>query len=151
MNTRPITVGDIDSLNLSEQWMRDRYRTYIEADVGPAWIVEDEKGVLCAFGAAVYWNGMWCGGAEGNVNGLCEVWYILIDKRKILSQMKEIKKHLSEQPKKYGVHRLQAVTKKGFEAGVRLFEFLGFKCETPDGMKKYFPDGATGLLYSKVM
>lgn len=151
MSVRPLATDDIKLLKLPEQWMVDRYKQYIEANVGPAWIVEDESGPLCAFGGAIYWNGMWCGGIANNINGVCEVWYILIDKRKVLSQMKEVKKYLIEQAKKLGIHRVQAVTKVGFDMGIRFLEFLGFKCETHDGMEKYFPDGSTALLYSRIL
>ena len=151
INIRPMTVSDIDALGFDEQWIRTRYKQYIEAGVGPAWFVEDDVGPLCAFGAAIYWNNMWCGGVEESISGVCEVWYILITKRKILSQMKALKSYIVEQAGNYGVHRIQAITKKDFGVGARFLEFLGFKCETPEGMEKYFPDGSTALLYSRVL
>lgn len=147
---RKLTWSDIPKLKLKEPWMEERYKQYIGDGIGPAWIMEDEEGALCSFGAAIYWNNLSCGNAE-KVNGVAEVWFILIDKRKILSQMKEVKKHITEESKNWDVHRLQAITKFDFEEGKRFFEFLGFRCETPNGMKSYFPDGSTALLYSRIL
>jgi hypothetical protein len=155
---RPMTIADVELLKFKEDWMADRYRQAIQANVGPAFIMEDESGPLCAFGAAIIWNGMWCGGAAGNTKGVCEAWYVLIDKRKILSQMKEVRKCIVGEAKRLGLHRVQATVKKDFETGIKFLEFLGFKNETPDhpdgtpgGMEGYIPDGSTALMYSRIL
>jgi hypothetical protein len=46
--------------------------------------------------------------------------------------------------------RIEAATPMDFKAGRRWLEMLGFKCETPNGMAHYTPDGASYALYSMV-
>lgn len=46
--------------------------------------------------------------------------------------------------------RVEAVVRAGFPAGHRWIRLLGFRCETPDGMPGYSPDGETYYLYSRL-
>ena len=46
MTVRQMTINDIGHLKLQEERMKERYKQYLEADVGPAWLMEDESGPL---------------------------------------------------------------------------------------------------------
>lgn len=46
--------------------------------------------------------------------------------------------------------RLEAAVAAGFEPGHRWMQSLGFKCETPEPMQAFAPDGSAAMLYSKV-
>lgn len=57
-----------------------------------------------------------------------------------------VRRILPELPK----GRIEAATPISYGAGCRWLEMLGFKCETPEGMAHYTPDGKTFSLYSRV-
>jgi len=139
MSVRKMTIADIAVLKLPEQWMRDRYEMYLDAGTGPAWIMEDNGRPLCAFGAAFLWD------------GVCEVWFNLIEKTNTIGQIRAAKRYLLEQGKKYKVRRFHATIKCDSKISSRFVEALGFKCETPNGMKNYNPDGSTAYLYSRII
>lgn len=50
----------------------------------------------------------------------------------------------------YPVKRVEMVVLADFVQGHRLAQLLGFKCETPEPMEGYFPDGSAGVQYAKV-
>jgi len=137
VNIRKMTLDDIPLLNLSEDWMRGRYRMYLAAETGPSWVMEDNGGLLCAFGAAFLWS------------GVCEVYFNLIEKRHIISQLRTVKRFLDEQGKKYNVRRFHATVKCDFDIGKKFIEFLGFQCEGK--LRKYNPDGSDAYLYSRIV
>ena len=137
INTRPMVMSDIDSLKLEFDWMKDRYRLYLESQCGPAWIMEDENGPICAFGAAFQWD------------GVCEVWFNIARMVHTITQVRTIKRHLDEHEETYSVKRYWATIKCNFKSGKRLVEFLGFHLEGV--MQKYHPDGSDSYLYAKII
>lgn len=139
MTVREMTIDDIAYLKLQADWMYDRYILYLTAGTGPAWIQLDDNGEpLCAFGAAFLYD------------GVCEAWFNLIEKRHVISQVRTVQRFLSEQGKKFNVRRFHATVKCDYDIGRKFIEFLGFKCETPDGMKEYNPDGSDAYMYSRI-
>jgi hypothetical protein len=46
--------------------------------------------------------------------------------------------------------RLEFLVLEDFKAGHKLARMLGFKCETPEGMKKHSAVGSTEYLYARV-
>lgn len=50
-----------------------------------------------------------------------------------------------------GYRRIEMTVADGFESGRRWAEMLGFKCETPEGMKGYGPEGSNHFLYARVV
>ncbi len=60
-----------------------------------------------------------------------------------------IRDKLEELLKNNNIWRAQAAIRTGFTEAIKMIEFLGFKNETPDGMKDYFPDKSDAYLYSK--
>ena len=46
-----MTLDDVPKLKLDVPWMYERFRNYIEHNSGPAWVLEEQGQVLCAFGA----------------------------------------------------------------------------------------------------
>ena len=139
MNIRRMTIDDIERLNFDEQWKADNYVAYLKNEVGPAWVIESDSGeLLCGFGAAFLWQ------------GVCEVWFNLVKKEKTICVIRLVKRYLAEQVKTLGIKRMHATVKCDFEAGRKFVESLGFRCETPFGMKNYNPDGSAAYLFSRV-
>ncbi len=58
------------------------------------------------------------------------------------------KDKLKELMAKYKYRRVQATVRVDFPAGQSYLRYLGFKKETPDGMKMYEPDGTDSFLYA---
>ena len=140
MIVRKMTTEDIELLNLKYDWMKVNYERYLKNDVGPAWIVENEKNEpLCGFGGAFYWP------------GLIEVWFVLIKKEHTIGIIRLIKRYIEEQSKLLGIRRMQAMVKCDYEKGIRFVEKLGFRSDTPFGMRSYNADGSPAYLYAKVM
>ena len=62
-----------------------------------------------------------------------------------------IRDKLEELLKDNNIRRAQAAIRTDFAEAIKMVEFLGFKNETPDGMKYYFPDKSNGYLYSRII
>lgn len=133
---RKMTIDDIASLNFEADWMKDRYKLYLERETGPAWIMEDDKGPLCAFGAAFLWD------------GVCEVWFNLIRRERTVRQILAARRYLKEQGVIYRVKRFQATIKCDFKKGVEFVKLLGFHYEGK--LEKYHPDGTDALMYARI-
>lgn len=136
---RNMTIEDIKILPLEADWMRDRYSMYLESGIGPAFIMEDETGPLCAFGCAFLWD------------GVAEAWFNLIAKRKTITIIRTAKKYLDNKMIELNIRRLHAMVKCNSKISKRFVEKLGFRCETPDGMENYNHDGSSAFMYSKVL
>jgi len=130
-----MTLDDIVHLKLPEEWMRERYIPYIEAQTGPAWVLEDEGKILCMFGASFYWK------------GVCEVWFNLIEKTKPITQVRTIRRYLEEQAKVYGAWKAFAMIKCNFLVGKKFVEAVGFKYKTT--LEKHHPDKSDAYLYER--
>lgn len=135
--TRPMTIDDIPMLVLEHEWLREVYYDYFDQGRGPAWVLEDDEGMIACFGAAILWD------------GVCEVWISLIRKDRNITVIRKVKRFLEEQGKRFGVRRFHATISD--EVGKRFVKFFGFKCETPDGMMGYNPDGSKAYMYSRVI
>ncbi len=132
-----MTIADVKYLKLKEDWMVEMHERYLNADIGPAWIMEDENGPLCAFGAAFLWT------------GVCETWFHLIRKDKIFTVVRTGMKYLTEQGKKFGVRRYEATATCEDDTKCRFLEFMGFKLE---GRKpRYNPDGSDAYMYGRLL
>jgi hypothetical protein len=134
-----MTTEDIPFLKLDAEWMRDRYYRYLEEELCPAFIMEDEGRLLCAFGAAFLWD------------SVCEVWFSLIRKEKTISMIRTMRRYIDLVREKYNVRRFHATIKCNSAVSKKLVETLGFKCETPEGMKFYNPDGSDAYMYSRII
>lgn len=51
---------------------------------------------------------------------------------------------------RHPARRIEAVVRSDFPEGRTWMTMLGFTCDTPTAMRRYFPDGADGLLFSRV-
>jgi len=134
---RPMTTNDIPHLVLEQDWLRSVYYDFIDEGRGPAWVLEDEEGLIACFGATILWA------------GVCEIWFSLIRHDRNLTVIRTSRKFLEEQAIRFGIHRYHA-TVTG-EKGRKFAEFFGFNCETPSGMLNYNPDKSTAWLYSRVL
>jgi hypothetical protein len=103
---------------------------------GEAFTVFEDGEILACLGVFQFWPG----------RGLC--WAVLSSdlRRHMVVLSKRIRAYFDQ----CGYARLEATIDPNFEAAIRWATALGFTCETPDGMKKYTPSGATQLLYSRV-
>lgn len=140
ISVRPLTDSDIETLGF-EDYIAQRYSAYVKTD-NPMFIVEDERGALCAFGASLYWTGVY------------ECWFRLIDKRNIKAQIRILKQFINEWSEKLNIRRLFATAKCDAEISCRFLEFLGFKGEQSDGSpvckQKFMPDGSSAYEYALV-
>lgn len=96
--------------------------------------------------------------SEGNVIAICgtvKLWanrthlwaYMSMDAGK---HMLAITRAVSRYLDLTDCERVELEVAEGFEPGHRWARMLGFKCETPEGMARFFPGGRRGFLYSKV-
>lgn len=130
---------DVPKLKLEEPWMYERFIDCFARDLGPAYIVEEGANAMCAFGALFEWGS----------NGACEVWFNLIEKRRVLNVLRIFKRLLPKLAQRYKVTRMQAIVKCGSIVNNRFMKFLGFENETPNGMKNKLYNGGTAYLYSR--
>lgn len=133
--TRKMTAADIPFLNLEYEWLRDFYYDFFDQGWGPSWVIEDDEGLIAAFGATICFPGVW------------DIWFSLMRKDKNLCIVRTVKGFF-DRIKSSAVRRYHC-TVKG-DINKRFVEFFGFKCETPEGMKCYHPDGSTAWLYSRI-
>ena len=134
-----MTADDIPCLVLEQESLRDVYYEYFDEGRGPAWVLEDESGIIACFGATILWP------------GVCEVWFSLVRADKSISVIRNAKKFLEEQGERFGVKRFQAAVNVNNKTSIKFVEFFGFKNETPKGMKSYLPDGSTAYLFSRIL
>jgi len=134
--TREMTAADIPSLVLEQESLRDVYYEYFDEGRGPAWVLEDEFGIIACFGATILWE------------GVCNIWFSLCRNDRNIAVVRTAKEFLEEQAARFKIRRYHA-TVTG-EKDIKFVKFFGFKCETPDGMEHYNVDGTTAYMYSRV-
>ena len=135
-----MTIEDTVFLKLDAEWMYERYRRYLECETGPAFILSDDaNSPLCAFGCAVLWD------------GVAEAWFNLIRKENTITQIRIVKRCIESQIVKLKIRRLHATAKCTSDISKKFVEAMGFRCETPFGMKAYNPDGSAAYLYSRTV
>ncbi len=135
-----MTSSDVPKLKLEEPWMYERFIDCLARDIGPAYIVEEGDIALCAFGALFEWGSQ----------GACEVWFNLIEKRRLFNVARIFRRLLPDLAKRHKVTRMQAIVKCGNGVNSRFMKFLGFENETPNGMKNKLYNGGTAFMYSRV-
>lgn len=62
----------------------------------------------------------------------------------------QVKKNLEKIIAENGLRRVQAIVLEGHEEGKVFLEHLGFKIETPHGMKGFGPNGETFYMFGRV-
>ena len=130
-----MNTSDIPYLVLEHEWLREVYYDYFDQGRGPAWVLEDDDGMIACFGATILWP------------GVCEVWFSLVRTDRNITVIRNVKRFLEVQGKRFGIRRFHATISD--EVGKRFVKFFDFKCETPDGMLGYNPDKSTAWLYSR--
>jgi hypothetical protein len=68
-----------------------------------------------------------------------------------MTAIKIIKKVIDEWINRGTYHRIQATVLMGDDVAERFIQFLGFHCETPEGMINFTDDGATHKLYARII
>jgi hypothetical protein len=63
--------------------------------------------------------------------------------------MTQLKNHLNMLENSLKLRRIQAVCVGNFEEAHKFIQHFGFKCETPDGMQQYGPNGEMYKLYAR--
>lgn len=132
-------VQDVSKLKLDVQWMYDRFRSYIEYENGPAFIVEENGQVLCAFGCVFEWG----------LEGACEVWFNLIENKRTFNIARVARRTIEPFAARHKITRMQAIVKSDSKINIRFMQFMGFINETPGGMKNKMHDGQSADLYSR--
>jgi len=136
---RDMDVKDVPLLRLEEEWMYQRFVQALSSDSSAAFIVEDES-PICAFGALFEWEN----------HDAAEVWFNIIKKTNVYDAIKMIKRSIPLLAKDYQVKRMQAIIQCDKKEHVRFIEFMGFRNETPFGMKKKLYNGKDAYLFAKV-
>ena len=139
LTIRDMTIDDVPRLKLDEDWMYERYKKYIECQLGPAKMITEEGQALCAFGAIFEWK--W--------GGACQIWFNIIEYKRTFNIARIFKRLLVDLATQYGITRMEAVVRCDNRINNRWMEFLGFENETPCGMKKKLFGGHDAYLYSK--
>lgn len=89
-----------------------------------------------------------CGGAWELWGGRALAWSLLSGEAgsHMLSVHKAVYRFLNGLP----MRRIETYVDADFKAGHRWAEMLGFKLETPEGMKGFLPDGKAAFMYARV-
>ena len=106
---------------------------------GPAYTVKiDDELVMCA---GVIYVSKYIG----------ECWMVLssLFPKYRKTCFKAIKTYLDKTMSSYGLRRLQAMVDQDFQEAHHFLIHLGFRSETPDGMKYFGPNGETMYLYGR--
>ena len=137
MKIRTMNIEDIPTLHLQSPWMAERYADYVRRNAGPSWVVEDEKGPVCAFGLLFWWP------------GVAESWFNLIHKRNTFKVLRICHRYLKEQTKKHNLNRIQAYVACPFVSGQKFIESFGFQ-KQEGKLEGFSPDGTDVYLYSRM-
>lgn|SRR5574343_158828 len=103
---------------------------------GPAHTMMRGDQVLCCAGVIEQWEGR------------AIAWSIMAPK--VGNDYIRIHRAVSRFLDIIGYRRIEMTVAANFKAGRRWAEMLGFKCETPQGMKSYGPDGGDHYLYARI-
>jgi hypothetical protein len=107
-----------------------------DGDPGQAWTaVVDGRPIACA-GMLEVWTGR------------AYVWALLGEDAgpHLLSITRAIRSALARS----GFARIEMAVDAQFEAGQRWAEMLGFRCETPEPMRRFFPNGNDAYMYARI-
>lgn len=89
-----------------------------------------------------------CAGIVDVWPGRCQVWSVIsatIGAHGMLQLSRAVERAL-----RLKTGRIEAVVASEFEAGHRWAKMLGFKLETPEPMRQWFPEGGDASLYSRI-
>lgn len=120
----------------------------------PGWekMVEDFGNYGPAFTIFIEEEPITCGGIILLPCQKGEAW--LISSKTVLNiklfLYKSIKNYLSSMTKENKLRRVQALCDPSFKKGISLLKHLGFENETPNGMKKFGPNGETMFMFAKI-
>lgn len=89
-----------------------------------------------------------CGGLVEQWSGRAYAWSLLTREAgpHLLSLTREIRSLLDAAP----FARIEMAVDADFKAGHRWAKLLGFECETPEPMQKFFPNGRAANLYARI-
>lgn len=137
---KPCTVADLHEIS-PQRMQRAEYEAAIP--------VSDEL-VRTSFALSAWVDGV-CVGAGGFRAvwpGRAVAWALLSHDAGpvMLPIARQLNRSLSMCP----ARRIEMTTRADFLPGARLAELLGFKCETPDGMKAFWEDGSDAYLFARV-
>ncbi len=144
MKFRPATQEDLDFVRANPFEGAVKYYPYMEVPDKNCYTVIFEGNIVAVYGLQIIWEGVgWVGLI---MTEHCEkkgVYGIIA--------IHAIRDKLEELLKANNIWRVQAAIRPNFTEAIKMIEFLGFKNETPEGMKNYFPDKSDAFLYSRVL
>jgi L-amino acid N-acyltransferase YncA len=129
-----MTVDDLDLV--AEDWQRALYRDMLVKKLGPAFVIEDEEGVVCLGGAVIIWP------------GVAEAWLRLIRVSHAISLIKELRRLMLVGAKHFKLWRIQACIESKFEKGCKFAEFMGLEREGL--LKKHSYQGKDNIMYARL-
>lgn len=115
---------------------RQVYYQTIRQNLGPALVIEDEKGILCFCGCVFIWP------------GVAELWFKLVRVNHLKSLMRRLRWLIEKTADRYGLWRMQACVEEGFWKGYRFAEFMGFEKEAV--LKRHNYNGKDNVLYVRL-
>lgn len=104
----------------------------------PAWVAVKDGMPVCAAGVLPIWPG------RGQAWAVFD--YQKIEPRDMIAITRAVRRFLDT----CTYARVEMTVEEGFEPGLRWAKLLGFKCETPEPMKMYGPDGENHYLFARV-
>jgi hypothetical protein len=97
------------------------------------------------------WDGDRCLGAGGYRrvwDGRAVAWIVLAGA--LGPAMRPVVRQLRAALDMCPARRIEMTVRADFLNGMRLADVLGFRCETPDGMQAFFPDGSDAYLFVRI-
>lgn len=144
MEFRPSTQEDLDYVRANPFEGAVKDYPYLEVPDENCYTAIFEGNIVAVYWLQVLWEG--CGWVGLIMTADCE-------KKGVFGiiTIHTIREKLEELLRDNNIRRAQAAIRTGFTEAIKMIEFLGFKNETPDGMKDYFPDKGDAFLYSRIL
>lgn len=126
-----MTVQDLEYINGE----RPKYEAVIVNDLGPALVIEDEKGPLCFVVAVIIWP------------GVAEMSLQMVRKEHLVGLLKRLRWLMKRTVEHCGLWRLQATVTSDWPGGDKWMKFFGLKKEGV--LKQYCQDKSDGVMYGR--
>jgi len=138
---REYKEGDIEIVrqNPLEEAVKDYPE--LKPDATKTWTVIKDDKIVSVFGIVPMWD------------GVAEIWFMptkdILDSK--IKAYLFIKKTFEKTIKEHNLRRVQATIRTDYPRGKKMIERLGFKNETPEGMREYCPDKCDAWLYARLI
>ena len=136
MEIRPFKIEDVDDLRMTDCFAK-LFRKNVNT-VYSSTATKDGKVIFCTGGTPLW-------------KGVLEIWMSVVDRSNPTGIVLAARKIMIDTIAKHRLTRIQAVVRADNPQARRFMGLLGFKCETPDGLRKFNEDGTDSYMYSLVV